>query len=135
MSIPQAGEMHHRILTFTLLLTLCWLSACQSTTGGSGVGQPTKIATPPGPSPSMPPTATSPNDPAITNFDDCLAAGFPIMESYPRQCRAADGTIYVEDIGNELEKIDLIRLDFTAAECTDPEPARDFWRGAWFLVF
>ncbi|MAF79909.1 hypothetical protein CL629_02390 [bacterium] len=34
---------------------------------------------------------------SITNFEDCIAAGNPAMESYPRQCRAGDQT-FVEDI-------------------------------------
>lgn len=38
--------------------------------------------------------------PAITNFEECAAAGNPIMESYPRQCRA-DGQTFVEQIKNE----------------------------------
>ncbi|MCK5593900.1 MAG: hypothetical protein KAI18_01520 [Candidatus Aenigmarchaeota archaeon] len=33
----------------------------------------------------------------IDSFETCAAAGNPIMESYPRQCRAGDQT-YVEDI-------------------------------------
>lgn len=33
----------------------------------------------------------------IDSFETCTAAGNPIMESYPRQCRADDQT-YVEDI-------------------------------------
>jgi len=33
----------------------------------------------------------------ITNFKECAAAGNPIMESYPRQCRA-DGKTFVEVI-------------------------------------
>ena len=33
----------------------------------------------------------------IDSFETCAAAGNPIMESYPRQCRA-DGITYVEDI-------------------------------------
>lgn len=33
----------------------------------------------------------------ITDFDSCAAAGNPVMESYPRQCRA-NGITYVEDI-------------------------------------
>lgn len=33
----------------------------------------------------------------ITNFKECVAAGNPVMESYPRQCRAA-GETFVEDI-------------------------------------
>jgi hypothetical protein len=33
----------------------------------------------------------------VTNFEECAASGNPVMESYPRQCRA-DGTNYVENI-------------------------------------
>ena len=33
----------------------------------------------------------------ITNFDDCAKAGYPIGESYPRQCFAHDKT-FVEEI-------------------------------------
>jgi len=47
----------------------------------------------------------------ITNFQDCVDAGNPAMESYPRQCRTPDGQHFVEDIGNELDKADLIRID------------------------
>ncbi|MBU0597294.1 Gmad2 immunoglobulin-like domain-containing protein [Patescibacteria group bacterium] len=45
---------------------------------------------------------------AIDNFDDCLSMGYPIMESYPRQCRLPNGSTLVENIGNELEKSDFI---------------------------
>jgi hypothetical protein len=47
----------------------------------------------------------------IQNFDDCLEAGYVIMESYPRRCRTESGKIFIENIGNELEKIDLIQID------------------------
>ncbi len=33
----------------------------------------------------------------ITNFEECVAAGNPVMESYPRQCQA-DGRTFVEDV-------------------------------------
>jgi len=33
----------------------------------------------------------------VTNFEECVAAGNPVMESYPRQCRHG-GQTYVEDI-------------------------------------
>lgn len=45
----------------------------------------------------------------ITNFEECAAAGNPIGESYPRQCWYG-GRTFVENIGNELEKADLIRV-------------------------
>jgi len=37
---------------------------------------------------------TSPTD----NFEECAAAGNPVMESYPRQCRTPDGKHFVEEI-------------------------------------
>jgi len=39
----------------------------------------------------------------ISNFQDCADAGNPIMESYPRQCKA-DGQTFVEDLGSKFEK-------------------------------
>lgn len=47
---------------------------------------------------------------SVNNFEECTAAGYPVMESYPRQCQAADGNNFIEDIGNELAKADLIKL-------------------------
>lgn len=36
--------------------------------------------------------------PVISNFDECVQAGYAIMESYPRQCRTADGRLFVENV-------------------------------------
>ncbi|MCE9644082.1 hypothetical protein K8Q93_02500 [Candidatus Parcubacteria bacterium] len=30
----------------------------------------------------------------ITTFEECAAAGYPIMESYPEQCRTPDGKTF-----------------------------------------
>jgi hypothetical protein len=46
----------------------------------------------------------------ITNFDECATAGNPIQESYPERCIAKDGKSFTKDIGNELEKTDLIKV-------------------------
>jgi len=51
----------------------------------------------------------------ITNFEQCIAAGNPAMESYPRQCRDAEGNMFVENIGNGLSLRDSIQV-------TDPLP-------------
>lgn len=32
----------------------------------------------------------------ISSFEDCISAGYPVMESYPRQCRTSDGKTFVE---------------------------------------
>jgi len=39
-----------------------------------------------------------PSQSSITNFEECIAAGNPAMESYPRQCRTPDGKHFVESI-------------------------------------
>lgn len=35
---------------------------------------------------------------SVTNFDECAAAGYPIMESYPEQCRTPDGKTFTRQI-------------------------------------
>jgi hypothetical protein len=56
------------------------------------------------------PTPEIPNDKLATSFEECVNMGNPVMESYPRQCRSGDKT-FVENIGNEIEKMDIIRID------------------------
>lgn len=34
----------------------------------------------------------------VNSFEECAAAGYPIMESYPRQCRTRDGKNFVESL-------------------------------------
>jgi len=33
----------------------------------------------------------------ITNFQSCIEAGYPVMESYPRQCRTLGGRLFVKE--------------------------------------
>ena len=40
-------------------------------------------------------------DVKILNFDDCVRAGNPVMESYPRRCMSESGELFIEDIGNQ----------------------------------
>jgi len=44
------------------------------------------------------------------SFRECLDLNYPIMESYPRQCNAG-GKSFVEDIGNAVQKSNLIILE------------------------
>lgn len=41
--------------------------------------------------------------PRITSFAECEDAGYEVMESFPRQCRAADGRLFSEEIGFDIE--------------------------------
>jgi hypothetical protein len=35
---------------------------------------------------------------SISNFQECVAAGNPVMESFPEQCRTQDGQLFVNEI-------------------------------------
>ncbi len=37
---------------------------------------------------------------AIKNFEECAAAGYPVGESYPRQCWTPDGKHFVEELND-----------------------------------
>ena len=69
----------------------------------------------------------------IDNFWTCMEAGYPVMESYPRQCRIPQGELFVEDIGNEIEKSDLIIINSPRPNQVVSSPlliegrARGFW--------
>jgi hypothetical protein len=70
----------------------------------------------------------------ITSFEECLAAGNPIMESYPRQCLSGEES-FTENIGNTLEMSDMIQL-------VQPQPNQEIFspltiqgqaKGNWFF--
>lgn len=70
----------------------------------------------------------------VNNFEECVGAGNPVMESYPRQCRSGDKT-FVEDVGNEFQKVDLIRLNNPRPGQTISSPLAISGqaRGTWFF--
>lgn len=72
---------------------------------------------------------------SVNDFESCAAAGNAVMESYPRKCRDKDGNEFVEDIGNELEKTDLIRIDNPRPnqKITSPLNIEGQARGYWFF--
>jgi hypothetical protein len=78
-----------------LFLVAAWIAACYGppSPARSG-GQPT--ATQPRN------RATGSNAPTVTHtiesFEECARAGYPILESYPRQCRTPDGKSFTESI-------------------------------------
>ncbi len=70
----------------------------------------------------------------INDFESCAKSGNPVAESYPRQCRDGEN-LFVENIGDELDKTNLIRLN-------DPRPNQKIEsplviegeaRGTWFF--
>ena len=72
---------------------------------------------------------------AVNNFEECTKDGNPVMESYPRQCRTKDGVNFVENIGNTLEKSNLIRLESPKPNDLIKSPliVKGEARGYWFF--
>ena len=78
---------------------------------------------------------------AIASFTECADAGFPVMESYPRQCRDANGNLFVEDVTAEWTvsytnaSPDFIRnVNITAGgRVSSPLTITGEARGYWFF--
>ena len=70
----------------------------------------------------------------VSSFAEC-AAKYPVMETYPRQCKSLYGKTFVEDIGNELAKDDLIRIESPRpnAEVKSPLKITGAARGNWYF--
>jgi hypothetical protein len=45
----------------------------------------------------------SPEPVVVNSFDECASAGYPIMESFPRQCRTPEGELFVESVADGSE--------------------------------
>lgn len=71
----------------------------------------------------------------VESFEECLAFGFLVSESYPRECRTPQGQTFVEDIGNELEKTDLIIIENPRPNqiISSPLFIKGEARGFWFF--
>ncbi|MFA6095951.1 MAG: Gmad2 immunoglobulin-like domain-containing protein, partial [Candidatus Paceibacterota bacterium] len=69
----------------------------------------------------------------VTDFASCAAAGNPVAESFPRQCRDREGNLYVEKIGEDLSSV--IRISSPAAGATVSVPVRFAGeaKGFWFF--
>jgi hypothetical protein len=71
---------------------------------------------------------------SINNFEECVAMGYRIIESYPEQCISPKKT-FTKDIGNELEKIDLIMIESPRPnmEIQSPFLIKGVARGYWYF--
>lgn len=84
--------------------------------------------------------------PEINNFEECIAAGNPAMESYPRQCRANDQTFVEETLpepnldDDRLSELCVLEPDLGPCEAAMPRYYFDggckqfFWGGCQGVV-
>ena len=42
---------------------------------------------------------------AITNFDECVAAGYPVIEKVPPECTTPDGKTFVQKVVSEKAEV------------------------------
>lgn len=41
---------------------------------------------------------------SVSNFEECVARGYPVMESYPEQCKTPDGRLFIREIDEPIEE-------------------------------
>ncbi len=56
-------------------------------------------------------------DDEITSFEECVKAGYPVLESYPEQCYTADGKHFVRELSKEEKE----NLENNSYKIFDPE--------------
>ncbi len=74
----------------------------------------------------------------ITTFEQCAAAGYPIMEKYPAVCRTSDGRTFTQQIQSSslpVTENDLIRVQTprTGQSVHTPLLITGEARGTWFF--
>lgn len=71
----------------------------------------------------------------IDDFATCAAAGNPVMESYPRQCRDKEGNLYVEEVANEPSGNAMIEVTSPASGSlvASPVSITGKARGGWYF--
>ncbi len=76
---------------------------------------------------------------SINNFAQCEGNGYPVMESYPRQCKTPDGKHFVEEIPKnpkkQMDYSDLVRVTNlnTEEKVSSPLILEGEARGSWFF--
>lgn len=72
--------------------------------------------------PVSPLSPTAASGAAVNSFDQCVGAGYPVRESYPRQCRTPGGRTFVEELSpEEQEKVNPAPVNGVSGQ--PPAPA------------
>ncbi|MBI2483502.1 hypothetical protein HYV74_04995 [Candidatus Uhrbacteria bacterium] len=76
-----------------------------------------------------------PSLPRVTNYEECVAAGYPVLESYPLQCRTPDGRTFTQNIGDATDLRDRIQVDVPQPNASVQSPLRVSGRarGPWYF--
>lgn len=69
---------------------------------------------------------------SITSFEEC-AKLYPVMESYPEQCKTPDGRTFVRDISGDLSNLIVIDAPIANATVVSPLTITGKARGNWYF--
>lgn len=69
---------------------------------------------------------------SISNFDECVAAGNPVMESYPEQCITRDGRHFVNK-GHSVDDTALVE-QYIRAHIAEIAPEQTVLGGIWYVT-
>ncbi len=71
----------------------------------------------------------------VASFEECVQAGNPVMESYPRQCRIASGAMFVEEIEEPGKPENPVIIDSPqpGAKVNNPLRIKGRARGSWYF--
>lgn len=69
----------------------------------------------------------------INSFEECAAAGYPIMESYPEQCRTPDGRTFTRKISNDYSDLITVTAPTVNAQVGSPLTVTGQARGQWYF--
>lgn len=86
------------------------------------------------------------NVPEVRTFEECAAFGYPVLESYPRQCRTPNGQNFIESVlppttvtstppVQEEDFSDLIQVSepIKNAKISSPVKIKGKARGTWYF--
>jgi hypothetical protein len=79
---------------------------------------------------------------AINSFEECVARGYPVAESLPRQCKTKSGKNFVEDTDTNSDSIELEFVTISQSTLSQGKSdsrnlvvnTRDAWQSLWSEV-
>lgn len=68
---------------------------------------------------------------AVNSFIECSEAGYPILETFPEQCRTPDGRVFTDDLNETVDVV--ISTPERGGLVTSPLTVSGKARGNWFF--
>jgi len=69
----------------------------------------------------------------ITSYEECVAAGYPVLESYPEQCKLPDGRTFVRDIQSNVSDLIHVTSPQSGNTIQSPLVITGEARGTWYF--